>query len=143
MASDLVNLAEDVKTELNTQLSGWGYSTPAVRKNTPTFSLEELGKVRVTVIPVVRAIAKQGRDLLETRQRVDIDIRYRTGNEQATNDSLSELSERIAEHFLGHDGAFSTCIDAESSVVFQTEEMVDKGVFAAAVTLTFLVGRAA
>ena len=36
-----------------------------------------------------------------TAPRIDIDIRYHTGNDQTTNDQLTELSEQIAEHFLG------------------------------------------
>lgn len=142
MASDLVDIADGVATALNAKLPDWGYSANATRRNTPTYALEELADARFTVVPISRPVRLAGKGgLLDTQPRVDVDIRQRTGNEQATNDALSELSELVAEHFLGGVVGLARCLQAESSVVFQTDEMVEKGVFATVVSLTFTVGR--
>ena len=143
MPADIDVLADLVVTELNARLPGWGFAANAVRKDAPLYSLEELKTQRVTVLPILRTTAAAGRGgLLETRPRIDIDIRLRTKNDGAANAVLKELSEIVAEHFLGGQvEGLSGCLESESSVVFQTEKMIEQGVFAAAVALTFLVMR--
>lgn len=145
MPADIDIIADLVVTEINTRLPGWGFTANAVRKDAPLYTLEELKTQRVTVLPILRTTAAAGRGgLLETRPRVDVDIRLRTKNDEAANAVLKELSEIVAEHFLGGRVAgLSGCLESESSVVFQTDKMNEQGVFAAAVSLTFLVMRTA
>lgn len=143
MASDIVTIADAVTAALNAKLPDWGYSANAVRRNTPTYDLSELGTPRFTVVPISREVklAGKGGSLVMTAPRIDIDIRYHTGNDQTTNDQLTELSEQIAEHFLGGVAGLTACLSAESSVVFQDDKMIEQGVFAVAVSLTFSIGR--
>lgn len=142
MASDLVTLADDVTEALNALLTELGYENNAERKNKPRYSLEELANLRVTVSPVSRPARIGGKGgLLSTQPRVDVDFRKRTDDDQDAEDNLIELAEIIAERFLGGIDDMTRCIEADSSAVFPTEDMIEKGVFAAAIALTFEVGR--
>ncbi len=145
MAADVVTIAKQVTAAVNAMLPELGFSgTTAVRKNKPKYSLEDLAKLCVTVSPVMRTaeyLAKGG--LLDTRPRVDVDIRQRTGDNQDREDALIELSEVIAERFLAGVEGVVNCLEVETSAVFQTDEMIEKGLFAVAVALTFSVARVA
>jgi len=144
MASDLVTLADSVTTALNTLLGELSYSVTAVRRNKPRYKLEELATLKATVSPISRTaeIGGKGGSLIMTKPRIDIDLRKHTGDDADAEDDLIELAEIIAERFLEGVAGLTGCMEADSSAVFPTDEMIEKGVFAAAIALTFDVGRA-
>ena len=144
MASDLVTLADSVTTALNALLVELGYSITATRANKPRYKLEELATLKATVSPIARPskVDGKGGELLSTQPRIDIDLRKHTGDDEEAEDDLIELAEIIAERFLQGVAGLTGCMEADSSAVFPTDEMIEKGVFAAAIALTFEVGRA-
>lgn len=145
MAADITTLADDVVAALNAKLPEWGYTANAERFSVPTFTLENLDAVRFSVIamPTKRTTAGKGGSLLELQPVVGIEIRKRTGNQLAGNDALVDVAERVAEFFLSGQAVGLTGIsEVETTSVFTTTEMKDKGVFACGVELTFSYGRA-
>jgi len=144
MASDLVTLADSVTTALNALLDELGYTVTATRSNKPRWKLAELSTLKVTVSPVSRPsrIDGKGGTLVATQPRVDIEFKKHTGDDQDAEDDLIELAEVIAERFLEGVDGLTGVMEADSSAVYPTEEMIAAGVFAAAISLTFSVGRA-
>lgn len=150
MAAELVEIADAVVSDLNDHLSGWGFDEVATRRYAPSFKKEELSNPAFTVLINATTQAYKTRGLNTYSPNVIVDIRQSTDGDDTKNDAIMAVAERIADHFMG-DGstltAYTTakadCVQAETSPAFQTEDLVSKQIFAAAVSLTFQVVRAA
>jgi len=145
MAADLVTLANSVTTALNSLLAELGYAQRAVRTNRPRHKNEELQTLKITVYPMGRParINAKGGALVETQPIINIDFRQHVGeNNQAREDVLIELAEVITERFLKGVTGLTGVMEADTSAVYPTDEMIEHGVFAAGIALTFSVGRA-
>lgn len=152
MAAELVELADAVVSDLNTQLSGWGSSAVARREYAPSFIKEELGTEDVTVLmnETSHQFATRG-GTLEVRPVLLIDVRRATNGSKANNDAVLLLVERIAERYFGRvfdsyaSGVATTkaqCVEIASSPAFGTEDLNKLEIFASVVSLTFKVVRA-
>lgn len=147
MASELVEIADAVVADLNAQLSGWGFSgVTAERKYAPSFDKRELANPAFTVMPMQTAIAAGTRGQNEYRHTVMVDVRRATDGNDLLSDNLMDVVELIADRYRMRIISGTTnkaqCTDAEVAPAYQTEDMRNLELFAAAASLTFLVVRA-
>ena len=93
----IIQLADAVATDLNEQT--WEPSFEATRSYRPTFDLEDLETLRVTVAPAAMEMMPLSRGEYERRLGVLVVVQARMGLEQMDRlDELANLIHEIGEH---------------------------------------------
>lgn len=150
MSDEIDLIADAVAAELNTQLADWGYpSVVAQALDVPVFDAKELKGLHLSCVPMVTRHAEQvARNRIRFEHEVHVDVRKRIGNSKPSNRELKELTSRIAEHFSKQANrnlpgyAAAALVGVERSAVYQPETLIEKGIFATVVALTFRTLRA-
>ena len=135
--ADIINVADAIVTALN----GEAFSQPftAARGYLPTFDLQEMNELKVTVVP------KEDDGKLDTRTAsthdysIDIGIQKKPPTINNTDlDPLMLLVQEIADHFLfGQQAAGATLISPAVRVLYLQEHLQKLRQFTSVVTLTF------
>jgi len=137
MAAEILNLADAIVTELN----GHTFSLPftSERGYLPTFDLQEMDELKVTVVP------KEDDGKLDTRTAsthdyaIDIGVQKKPPAIDNTDlDPLMLLVQEIADHFLfGKQAAGATLISPTVRVLYLQEHLQKLRQFTSVVALTF------
>lgn len=135
--ADITNVADAIVTELNAT----SFSQPftAARGYLPTFDLQEMNELKITVVP------KEDDGKLDTRSQsthdyaIDIGIQKKPpAIENADLDPLMLLTQEIADHFLfGKQAAGATLIAPTVRILYLQEHLQKLRQFTSVVTLTF------
>ena len=135
--ADIIDVAEAIVAELNAAT----FSQPlaAERGYLPTFDLQEMNELKVTVVP------KEDDGKLDTRNQsthdyaIDIGIQKKPPNIDNTElDPLMLLTQEIADHFLfGKQAAGATLISPTVRILYLQEHLQKLRQFTSVVTLTF------
>jgi hypothetical protein len=135
--ADIIDVADAIVTELN----GHSFSQPftAARGYLPTFDLQEMGELKVTVVP------KEDDGKLDTRTAsthdyaIDIGIQKKPPKvENAELDPLMLVVQEIADHFLfGKEAAGTTLISPTVRILYLQEHLQKLHQFTSVITLTF------
>ncbi len=104
--SVLVQIADAVAASINAAAAGGVFPEPleAVRAHRPSFDLEELGELRVSVVPRSTVITALARLQSQYECTVDVGIQQRVpagdggDGRDARVDALLELAEAIGDH---------------------------------------------
>ena len=139
----IIDIADALVAELNGAAFGMPFT--ATRVYVPRFDLEEMGTLRVTVVPKGVDISTASRSGHQHDYRVDVGVqrKFETGD-AAELDPLMDLVEEIADHFrgavLGTDPE-AACIGVENGPIYAQEHMREGRLFTSILTLTFRVWR--
>jgi hypothetical protein len=142
MPAQIVAIAEAVTAELN----GTTFSQPIVaqRQYLPTFDLQAMTDLKVTVVP--RGISSESLDRSRDSfdYRIDVAIQKKTKLQVEIIDPLMQLVEEIADHFRSnplssYPGA--RCMNVENTPVFAPDHMQELRQFTSVLTLTFRLWR--
>lgn len=135
--ADIINVADAIVTELNAT----SFSQPftAARGYLPTFDLQDMDELKVTVVP------KEDDGKLDTRSQsshdyaIDIGIQKKPPAIENTDlDPLMLLTQEIADHFLfGKQAAGATLIAPTVRILYLQEHLQKLRQFTSVVTLTF------
>ena len=135
--ADIIDVADAIVTELN----GHSFSQPftSARGYLPTFDLQEMGELKVTVVP------KEDDGKLDTRTAsthdyaIDIGVQKKPPAIDNTDlDPLMLLVQEIADHFLfGKQAAGATLISPTVRVLYLQEHLQKLRQFTSVITLTF------
>ena len=99
--SVLVQIADAVAASINTAAADGVFPEPleAVRAHRPSFDLEELDELRVSVVPRSTVITALARLQSQYECTVDVGIQQRVpAGDDARVDALLELAEAIGDH---------------------------------------------
>lgn len=99
--SVLVQIADAVAASINTAAADGVFPEPleAVRAHRPSFDLEELAKLRVSVVPRSTVITALARLQSQYECMVDVGIQQRVpAGDDARVDALLELAEAVGDH---------------------------------------------
>lgn len=139
----IIEIADAVVAELN----GASFSQPvtAARHYQPTFDLQEMTELHVSVVP--RGLSSKTLD----RKRdsfdylIDVGIQKKPADlEQATLDALMSVVEEIADHFRTQPlAAYSNarCTEVKNEPAYAPEHLEELRQFTSVLTLTFRVWR--
>jgi hypothetical protein len=138
--SDTVDLAEAVKVEL----AGHAFSQPFVpqRVYLPTFTLQDLANLQVTVAPASIARDNVSRAHVQVDRQVEVAVTQRVQSIDVVGvDALVGLVEEISDFLDGRTLAPAPAFlqIAMEVVPYDQEALHSKNVFAALVTLTYRV----
>ena len=135
--ADIIDVADAIVTELNAT----SFSQPftAERGYLPTFDLQEMDQLKVTVVP------KEDDGKLDTRSQsahdyaIDIGVQKKPPTiDTADLDPLMLLVQEIADHFLfGKQAAGATLIAPTVRILYLQEHLQKLRQFTSVVTLTF------
>lgn len=142
----LIALADAVVSELNA--GSWGLAFTAARALRPRLKLEDLGALRVTVIPRGMTMAALTRGSAIRTQTVEISVMQRVSSavpatEEAAVEALVALMEELANAFkppyvvdgAGH--AVVTDVALAADKPFVEEHLDEAGLFNGSLVLTF------
>jgi len=135
--ADIIDVANAIVTELNA--ATFSQPVTAERGFLPTFDLQEMNELKVTVVP------KEDDGKLDTRNQsthdyaIDIGIQKKPPNIDNTElDPLMLLTQEIADHFLfGKQAAGATLISPTVRILYLQEHLQKLRQFTSVVTLTF------
>ncbi len=99
--SVLVQIADAVAASINAAAADGVFPEPleAVRAHRPSFDLEELGELRVSVVPRSTVITALARLQSQYECTVDVGIQQRVpAGDDARVDALLELAEAVGDH---------------------------------------------
>jgi hypothetical protein len=142
MPAQIVAIADAVTAELN----GTSFSQPIVaqRHYLPTFDLQAMTDLKVTVVP--RGISSESLDRSRDSfdYRIDVAIQKKTKVQVEIIDALMQLVEEIADHFRSnplssYPGA--RCMNVENTPVFAPDHLQELRQFTSVLTLTFRLWR--
>jgi hypothetical protein len=142
MPAQIVAIADAVTAELN----GTTFSQPIVaqRHYLPTFDLQAMTDLKVTVVP--RGISSESLDRSRDSfdYRIDVAIQKKTKVQVEFIDPLMQLVEEIADHFRSnplssYPGA--RCMNIENTPVFAPDHLQELRQFTSVLTLTFRLWR--
>ncbi len=139
----IIDIADAVVAELNAT----GFSMPftATRAYVPRFDLDEMGTLRVTVVPKEIEISTASRSGHQHDYRVDIGVQRKFEEEGPTElDPLMNLVEEIADHFRGaalETDPEASCIGVENGPIYAQEHMKEMRQFTSILTFTWRVWR--
>ncbi len=142
MAS-ILDIADAVAVELNN--ASFALPLTAERAYVPRFDLEEMGTLRVTVVPKGVDISVDSRSDHRHDYRVDVGVQRRFEEESpAELDPLMDLVEEMADHFrgavLGTDPD-AVCVAVDNRPIYAPEHMREGRLFTSVLTLTFRTRR--
>lgn len=135
--ADIIDVAEAIVADLNA--ASFSQPLSAERGYLPTFDLQEMNELKVTVVP------KEDDGKLDTRNQsthdyaIDIGIQKKPPNIDNTElDPLMLLTQEIADHFLfGKQAAGATLISPTVRILYLQEHLQKLRQFTSVVTLTF------
>ena len=132
----ILTIADAVVAELNAQT--FTLPVQAVRGYLPTFELQELSQLKVTVVP------RQDDGRLDTREssahEYQLDIGVQQKPEKTDNahlDPLLRLTQEIADHFRFGRVASASLTSPKIRILYLQEHLQKFNQFTAVVTLTF------
>jgi len=99
--SVIVEIADAVAASINTASDGDGFAEPvqAVRAYRPSYDLEQLGELKVSVVPRSVTTANLARQQSQVDCTVDVGLQQRVdAGDDARLDALLDLAEQIGDH---------------------------------------------
>jgi hypothetical protein len=141
--SVIVNIADAVVAELNA--SGLLPGVTAQRAYRPTFVLEEMKDLHVTVVPRGVEMSGVSRSMVQSDVQIDIGVQKKPMElVQAELDGLMALVEQIADHLRGRrlTGApDASWVKTENNPIFAAEHLEQLRQFTSVLTVTYRVLR--
>lgn len=138
--AEIIEAADAVVAELNATTFSQAFT--AVRKYVPTYELQEMDSLHVTVVP--KRIEREAQDRASDAEEfmLDIGVQKRVGAanvDAATMDPLTYLCEEIADHFMRWSMASpeAACIAIEHNPIYLPSHLREMGQFTSVITLTF------
>ena len=145
--SVLVQIADAVAASINAAAAGGVFPEPleAVRAHRPSFDLEELGELRVSVVPRSTVITALARLQSQYECTVDVGIQQRVpAGDDGRVDGLLELAESVGDH-LRHKRLPEFPEAAWSSIahdpVLAPEHLDERSTLTTVVSVTYRVRR--
>jgi len=134
----IIDIADAIVAELN----GESFSQPftAERAYKPTFDLQEMQDLHVTVVPKELASQQSSRSMVQQDFQIDIGIQKKLEADDAETDALMALVEEIADFFRrGRLEAVPNAglIRTENAPVFSPEHLSELRQFTSVLTLTY------
>ena len=136
-----MSLVVDIANAIVQSLNEGIFSRPftAVRVYRPSFALEELKDLHVTVVP--KTLTSQASDRVTSQQDVEIDIaiQQQAGDDQAIDD-LMGLVEEIADYFRQNrqlPGVGAWWVKTENNPIYAPDQLQQLHVFTSLLTVTF------
>jgi hypothetical protein len=133
----IADIADAVVTRLNA--GSYGASFTAARAYVPTFKLEDLATLRVSVVIKDWSGTPVARRLQDNRHTIDIGVQQRIDPaDTAAVDALLTLCEAIVDDFLGDTrlDSLTEVISAAIAPVYVPDHMTTDRVFTSVITLT-------
>lgn len=141
--SVIVNIADAVVAELNA--SGLLPGVTARRAYRPTFDLEEMKDLHVTVVPRGVEMSGASRSMVQSDVQIDIGVQKKPAElNQAELDGLMALVEQIADHLRGRKLAGApeaAWVKTENNPIFAAEHLEQLRQFTSVLTVTYRVLR--
>lgn len=135
--ADIINIADAIVTALN----GEAFSQPftAVRGYLPTFDLQELNQLKVTVVPKEDDGKLDTRDASTHDYAIDIGVQKKPPTiDNPDLDPLMRLTQEIADYFLfGKQAAGATLIAPTVRILYLQDHLQKMRQFTSVITLTF------
>ena len=139
----IIDIADAVVSELNDAAFGTPFT--ATRAYVPRFDLEEMGTLRVTVVPKGVEISTASRSGHQHDYRIDIGVQRKFEQEEAAElDPLMDLVEEIADHFRGavlETDPQASCVGVENGPIYAQEHMREGRLFTSVLTCTYRTWR--
>lgn len=144
--STIIDIADAIVTEL----SAGAFSKPlqAVRHYKPTFDLQEMKDLHVSVVPRGVELSGASRSMAQTDVQIDIGIQQKlpadAAGDQAEIDALMRLVEEIADFFRTHrltGFPNASWLKTENKPIYSPEHLEQLRQFTSVLTLTFRVLR--
>ncbi len=141
MTATINAIADAVATALNA--ADWPIEFTAVRSYQPTFELQQMSELKVSVVPPKVESVRAARGLWEQLYTVEIGVQKRP--EELTNaylDPLVELAEAIAIYWETHKdltagGRQFRCMTVVTETVAYPDDLAERQMFTSVVCLTF------
>ena len=142
MPACIVAIAEAVTAELNGNAFGQPFT--AQRLYLPTFDLQSMSELKVTVVPkgITSASLDRSRDSFD--YQIDVAIQKKVPSQVETIDSLMLLVEEIGDHFRTNPlSSFpgARCVNVENRPVYAPDHLQELRQFTSVITLTFRLWR--
>jgi hypothetical protein len=142
MPACIVAIAEAVTAELNG--NAFSQSFNAQRLYLPTFDLQSMSELKVTVVPkgITSASLDRSRDSFD--YQIDVAIQKKVPSQVETIDSLMLLVEEIGDHFRTNPlSSFpgARCVNVENRPVYAPDHLQELRQFTSVITLTFRLWR--
>ena len=142
MPACVVAIAEAVTAELNGNAFGQPFT--AQRLYLPTFDLQSMSELKVTVVPkgITSASLDRSRDSFD--YQIDVAIQKKVPSQVETIDSLMLLVEEIGDHFRTNPlSSFpgARCVNVENRPVYAPDHLQELRQFTSVITLTFRLWR--
>jgi hypothetical protein len=139
----MVDIADAVVSQLNA--GSFSKAFTATRGYLPRFDLEEMGDLRVTVVPKSVEISTASRSGHQHDYGIDVAIQRKLEQEDAAEiDPLMDLVEEIADQFRGSalpTDPQASCVGVANAPVYAQEHMREDRLFTSVLTLTFRTWR--
>ncbi len=141
--STVLEIADAVVASLNAGTFSQAFE--AVRKYRPSFELEELPTLRVTVVPRSVAISAAARDSSYFDCAIDIGVQKKVNPDEPTElDELMNLVEQLADHLRLQrleEAPLAAWVGIENEPIFASEHLDQQRVFTSVLTVTYRVRR--
>lgn len=141
--SAIVNIADAVVAELNA--SGLLPGVTVQRHYRPTFDLEEMKDLHVTVVPRGVEMSGASRSMVQSDVQIDIGVQKKPTEVNLVElDGLMALVEQIADHLRGRRLAGApeaSWVKTENNPIFAAEHLEQLRQFTSVLTVTYRVLR--
>lgn len=141
--SVIVNIADAVVAELNA--SGLLPGVTAQRHYRPTFDLEDMKDLHVTVVPRGVEMTGASRSMVQSDVQIDVGVQKKPAELNQTElDGLMGLVEQIADHLRGRRLAGApeaSWVKTENNPIFAAEHLEQLRQFTSVLTVTYRVLR--
>lgn len=139
----ITDLADAVVESLNT--NDFGQPLAAQRCYVPTFDLQAMRTLHVTVVPTGIVVTALSRSTQQHECQIDVAVQKKFDKGDAAElDALMTLVERIVCHFDGRRlavGSGALCVKVENKPIYAPEHYEKLRQFTSVLTLTFRVAR--
>jgi len=134
----IIELADAIVTELNTHT----FSQPvtAARYYLPTFDLQEMHTLHVSVVPTSVASQELTRARKSYDYTIDVGVQQKTDLNLGSLDVLVDLAEEIADHLDRQPLAAmpeARCVEITTDPVFAPEHLNELHQFTSIITVTY------